>query len=123
MGGINSFSIAPNDNNKFISVGQERKITYWDLRKANAELVLESSPFKGESDELHSVAISHNNKYFAVGGSLGVVRIFDFANGNFITECKAHSSTISCVSFSSDDKQLVSTGRDGLIAIWNVFLP
>jgi len=52
MGGINSFSIAPNDNNKFISVGQERKITYWDLRKANAELIIEASPFKGESDEL-----------------------------------------------------------------------
>jgi hypothetical protein len=34
MGGINCFAIAPLDNNKFLSVGQERKITYWDLRKA-----------------------------------------------------------------------------------------
>jgi hypothetical protein len=33
MGGVNDFSIAPSDNNKFLSVGQERKITYWDLRK------------------------------------------------------------------------------------------
>jgi WD40 repeat protein len=33
MGGVNGFSIAPSDQNKFVSVGQERKITYWDLRK------------------------------------------------------------------------------------------
>ena len=123
MGGINSFCISPSDPNKYISVGQERKITYWDLRKAHEELILESSPFKGESDELCSVSISHNNKYFAVGGSLGIVRIFDYQSGQFITECRAHSSTINCVAFSGDDKQLISTGQDGLVAVWNVFLP
>jgi WD40 repeat protein len=78
MGGINSFALAPLDNNKFLSVGQERKITYWDLRKAYAETILESSPYKGESDELNSVAISNSNKYFAVGGVSGVLRLFEF---------------------------------------------
>ncbi len=68
MGGVNCFSIAPADNNKYVSVGQERKITYWDLRKAQPEVQLESSPYKGETDELFSIAISHNNKFFATGG-------------------------------------------------------
>lgn len=81
MGGVNCFSIAPADQNKFISVGQERKITYWDLRKANPETILESSPYRGESDELLSICISHNNKYFVTGGMLGIVRIYDFSNG------------------------------------------
>lgn len=123
MGGVNCFSIAPVDNNKFISVGQERKITYWDLRKTNAEVVLESSPYMGESDELYSVAISRNNKYFATGGSMGILRIYDFSSGQFIIECRAHTSAISQLRFSADDKQLISTGRDGLVSIWNIFLP
>ena len=93
------------------------------MRKVNAEAVLESSPFKGESEELNSVAISHNNKYFAVGGALGVLRVYEFASGQFITECRAHSSAILCVKFSPDDKQLISTGKDGLVAVWNIFLP
>ena len=76
MGGINCFAMSPLDNNKYISVGQERKITYWDLKRVNAEAVLDSSPFKGESEELNTVAISHNNKYFAVGGAIGVLRIY-----------------------------------------------
>ena len=122
MGGLNAFSIAPLDNNKFITVGQEKKITYWDLRKANPEAVLESSPYRGETDELNSIAISHSNKYFAVGGQSGVLRLYDFSAGQFIVECKAHSSAITEVNFSADDRQVISTGRDGLIAIWNIFL-
>ena len=55
MGGLNCFAMSPLDNNKYISVGQERRITYWDLRKVNAEAVLDSSPFKGESEELNTV--------------------------------------------------------------------
>ena len=84
MGGINGFSIAPQDNNKFISVGQERKITYWDLRKAQPEAILESSPYRGESDELLSVSVSRNNKYFATGGMAGILRVYEFSSGKFI---------------------------------------
>jgi len=122
MGGVNCFSIAPSDNNKFVSVGQERKITYWDLRKSNPEVVLESSPYRGESDELISICVSNNNKYFVTGGQLGIVRIYDFSSGDFITECRAHSNNITSVRFSPDDKQIISTGRDGLVVVWNFFL-
>ena len=122
MGGINGFAIAPLDKNKFISVGQERKITYWDLRKINAEAILESSPYRGETDELNSVAISNSNKYFAVGGATGVLRLYDFSSGQFIIDCKAHSGPITTVVFSGDDKQVISTGRDGLIAVWNIYM-
>ena len=83
---------------------------------------MESSPYKGESDELMSIAVSSNNKYFATGGALGVVRIYEFATGAFITVCRAHSSCITCVRFSPDDRQLVSTARDGLVVVWNFFL-
>ena len=122
MGGLNSFAIAPLDNNKFLTVGQERKITYWDLRKTQPEVVLESSPYKEETDELNSIAISRNNKYFVVGGALGILRIFEFSTGRFVADCRAHSNSISSVAFSPDDKQIISTGKDGLVAVWNVFL-
>lgn len=54
---------------------------------------------------------------------MGVVRIYEFSTGKFVFECKAHSNAVTCVCFSSDDKQVISTGKDGLIAIWNLFLP
>lgn len=33
MGGVNYFSIHPADQSKLLSVGQERAITYWDIKK------------------------------------------------------------------------------------------
>ena len=93
------------------------------MRKINAEAILESSPYRGETDELNSVAISNSNKYFAVGGAAGVLRLYDFSSGQFIIDCKAHSGPITTVAFSGDDRQVLSTGRDGLIAVWKIYLP
>jgi hypothetical protein len=33
MGGLNGFCIHPADQSKVITVGQERSITYWDMKK------------------------------------------------------------------------------------------
>jgi cytochrome c len=53
---------------------------------------------------------------------MGIVRIYDLATGQFLSDCRAHSSAIMCIKFSPDGKQIVSTGKDGLVAIWNVFM-
>jgi len=53
---------------------------------------------------------------------MGIVRIYDYQTGGFVTDCRAHSNSILSLRFSPDGKQIVSTGQDGLIAIWNVFL-
>lgn len=84
--------------------------------------MLDSSPYRGEQDELLSICISHNNKFFVTGGMLGIVRLYEFASGKFITECRGHSSAIASVKFAPDDKQIISAGRDGLVVVWNVFI-
>lgn len=81
MGGINCFSIKPNDNNKYLSVGQDRKITFWDIRKSQAEGSIESSPNPGESDELLAISVQNSGKLFATGGTMGVIRIYDLESG------------------------------------------
>ena len=77
MGGINCISLSPLDNNKYLSVGQDRKITFWDIRKSQAEAVIESSPNPGESEELMAIDIQSTGKLFATGGQMGIVRIYD----------------------------------------------
>lgn len=66
--------------------------------------MFDSSPRISDSDELLSVCISNSNKYFVTGGMLGIVRVYEFSSGKFICECRAHSSTITKVSFAPDDK-------------------
>lgn len=121
MGGINCFAISPEDEQKVVTVGQERSVTFWDLRKSNAEQILESSPVPGESDELFCVSVSCDGQLFATGGSLGTVRVWDYNTGECLNESKGHSNTITSIAFSPDNKQLISTGRDGLVLVWNLF--
>lgn len=122
MGGINSLCINQGDQSKVITVGQERSITYWDMRKAQPEAVLASSPNPNESDELFCIAISNDGRYFVTGGSLGIVRLWEYTTGRCVSEQKGHSHAIACVRFSPDGKQIISTGLDGLVLVWNVFM-
>ena len=121
MGGINSFAFHPENQNKFLSVGQERKITYWDLQKSDAESVVDSSTNPSESDEQYTIDITKDGKLFVTGGALGILRIWDHNNGTIISEHAGHSNTITSVKFTPDGKQIISTGRDGLVLVWNIF--
>jgi WD40 repeat protein len=78
MGGINCFAVSPTDSNQYLSVGQDRKITYWDIRKSQSQGSIESSPNPGESEELFAIDIQQTGKLFATGGQMGIVRIYDY---------------------------------------------
>lgn len=121
MGGVNSFCVNPMDSSKFISVGKERQITFWDMTKTAPEGAMNASPNPHESDELDDIVVSPDGKYFATGGSLGIVRVWEFSTGQCVSEQKGHSAPIICVTYSPDGKQIVSTGLDGLTLVWNIF--
>lgn len=118
MGGVNGFA---RTGDKFITVGQERQITYWDLNKSQPEAIMNSSPHQQESDELFCITISPDGKYFATGGSLGIVRVWEYGSGKCLSENKGHSGTVVCIRYAPDGKQIVSTGMDGLVLVWNIF--
>jgi len=120
MGGINSIAVF-NDERLYISTGQEKKITFWDLRQSTPVNIINTSPIANEDDELQSISLSKDNKYFVTAGTMGVVRVWDAAAYKMIGEAKAHSGPATSAVFSPDMKQVVSTGSDGLTMIWNLF--
>ncbi len=121
MGGINAVAML-NDQNAFLSVGQERKITYWQLNQSMPLAILNTSPYVQEDDELMAVSLSYTNRYFATGGILGILRVWDYQSKNIVAEARAHAGTITSIKFAPDDKQIVTTGTDGLVMIWNLYL-
>lgn len=98
-----------------VSVGQERRLTFWDMRQAtplNAITI---------GTEQLCISASSNGAMVAVGGLDCAVRVFGAVSGELIAECRGHSGHVLSVAFSPDDKQLVSTGVDGGIFVWNVY--
>ncbi len=124
MGGVNNFQISPNDENMLITIGQDRKITQWDLRQPKPARVISSNPFNklDEADELFGLALSNDGRYLATGGTLGIIRVYDINSGlKFLGENYAHSNTITGLTYTYDNKYLISAGEDSLILSFKNF--
>jgi WD40 repeat protein len=64
---------------------------------------------------------SNDGTLLAIGGTAGVLRIWDYSTRSQLSSQKIHSAQINSVAFSCDDKQVVSVGDDGSIVVWYVF--
>lgn len=98
-----------------LSVGQERKLTYWDMRQTDP---INLVPIGREQ---LCVCASSNGNVVAVGGVDAIVRLYDTLEYALLAECVGHSDAVLALMFSPDDRQLVSTGADGCVLIWNVY--
>ena len=120
IGGINTLDVT-RDANIVLTAGQEKKINKWDLRQTQPIASIDAGP-PPESDEITALAVSHDGRYFATGGTKEVIRIWDVQSMALVAEGHGHSNTISCIAWAYDNKQIISTGKDNCTMIWNVFL-
>lgn len=72
---------------------------------------------KGE--QLNCVAFAHDGKQI-VTGSGTTVHLWDIVTGAKIREYKGHAAKVRNVTFSPDDKFILSGGDDGTARIWDV---
>ena len=118
MGGINGVALSK-DQTIVLTVGQERRVTSWDLREQNPIGVRDLSPDLG--DEAMTIALSHSGLLFATAGTAQLLKLWDFNTLELLAVGKGHSGLICDVKFSPDDRQIVSVGDDGNVFVWNVF--
>jgi WD40 repeat protein len=144
MGGINAMKLSK-DQQTVLTAGQEKKITcvpfvsfsqryiclkncsvkfsasvyfrFWDLRKANPEQII--SP--AHDGEATCMAVSNDGTLFVTGGTDQRVKLWDFATGTCLADGVGHSNVVTAVEFAPDDRQIISTGLDGGIFVWNLF--
>ena len=122
MGGVNNFALNKTDPNMFVTVGQDRKITQWDIRQPKSVRSILSNPYNRSelADELFAVGISNDGRLLATGGTNGIVRVYDLPYLGFLYEQPAHSETITNVFFDSNDKYLISSGSDSQILTYKI---
>lgn len=100
---------------RLLSVGQERKLTEWDVRQADAVRALPAGR------EQLCLCASADSGLVAAGGVDSVVRLYDAATLALLAECVGHSDHVLSLRFSPDGRQLVSAGADGCVLVWNVY--
>jgi WD40 repeat protein len=122
MGGVNNFILNKQDKNMLITVGQDRRITQWDLRHPKPVKSISSNPYNRSdaADELFALDISNSNKYLVTGGTNGLIRCYDLSTLGFLNEVNAHSGVCTNIMFTNDDKYLISSGSDSQILTYSV---
>lgn len=92
--------------------------SFWDLRQPQPQRVTSGAHDEGEATCL---AVSHNGRFLASGGTDNRVRLWDMASGALVCDGVGHSARVNSLRFAPDDKQVISVGEDGCIFVWNVY--
>ncbi len=135
--------VVTKDSKYVISASDDKTIRVWDIERKKEERKILSNIGKGDKGKIYTIALSNDDRLLASGGYDGLINLFDFNSGKMLysmssNEYKskdyipwyipkrqrelrlnpANYSTLD-LSFSADDKYLVSAHSDNYIRIWN----
>jgi WD40 repeat protein len=102
------------DESQLVTVGSDRKVTYWDATDCSTIRELEGS----KTGEINSIDISPDGTQFVTGGGDRMVKLWDYDEGVCQRLGIGHSGTITRAVFSPDGERVVSVGDEGAIMIW-----
>ncbi|MEA2017252.1 MAG: caspase family protein, partial [Campylobacterota bacterium] len=115
------------DKTEIISVSNDKTIRVWDSKTGMEKRKILGNIKEGIEGSANTIALSKNNRYLAVGGTLnnngdyeyGNIRIYNYKTGKLIRVLKSHIATVSSLSFSSDDNYLISSSFDSTVKVWD----
>mmetsp|Transcript_131870 Transcript_131870/g.328804 ORF Transcript_131870/g.328804 Transcript_131870/m.328804 type:complete len:622 (+) Transcript_131870:90-1955(+) len=102
-----------------VSSSLDGKILFWDVDFADPTGCIDSPG--GTVLRLRCCEVSPSGRYIAVGSEDANLYIYDLATCSCIQECHGHSSGVTQVRWSPDQKQIVTAGKDSCVIIWNFF--
>lgn len=103
------------DSKYLLSCSDDCSVIVWDLESFTIDWALKKSiiPIK-------TLSCDYLNTNFAVSLSEAKISLINFASKSEIFIFSGHSGQINCLSFTSDNKYLISGSNDRSIKIWNL---
>ena len=71
---------------------------------------------------LLSISFSHGEKLVAAGCKDSIIRIWDSQTGHLVERLRGHDGAVYSVTFTQDDKGLISGSEDGKVKFWDLTL-
>ena len=110
---------------ELITCHADGRLLFWDIDYADSVAFLQAtSPTTGLAPRLLSVKLSPSGRFVASGGGDGLLYLFDLKDGQQLLQVSGHSGgPVSALSWTPDEKQLVTGSADKSLGIWNFFGP
>jgi len=100
------------------SASLDGRILFWDVDYADPTGCIESPSY---GIRLTCLEVSPSGRYIAAGTHDSRLFIYDLKTCSCIQECEGHAQAVVKVRWSPDQKQLVSSSKDGCVIVWNFF--
>lgn len=108
---VNSLAFSP-DGQTLLSGSDDHTIKFWNVKTGE-----ESNAFKFNY-EIKSVVFSSDGNLFAIGDYGGNIQIWDFQSKKDIFNERVHAAAVTSVVFSPDGRTLISSSKDGKLAVF-----
>ena len=106
------------NNNSFLTLSKDKSIKLFDLRKEEAIYTIDESKIPDQCDS--SLAISSDQKYFAVGSNNGIIYIINLNDGSINTNFNNSkgSGSINGLCWRPLRSQIYVGDSNGFLSIW-----
>lgn len=109
---VESLAFLP-DSRRLVSASRDATVRVWELASRRQHAV-----WRYHARSVLAVAVARGKPLVASAGQEGIVAVRD-AEGRTQSRCQGHVGWVQSVAFSSDDRWLVSAGRDNTARVWD----
>jgi WD40 repeat protein len=102
------------EESQLLTAGTDRKVSYWEAYDGSLIREIEAS----QSDAINGLDITQDGKYFVIGGSDKLVKVYRYEEGDLSYVGVGHSTDINKIKISPDQKHIVSVSSEGAIFVW-----
>ncbi|CAD7928444.1 unnamed protein product [Amoebophrya sp. A120] len=99
-----------------VSCGLDGRLLFWDIDVADPV-----GCFHERNCKYLCVEVSPSGQYVAAGSEDGFLFVFDLETSEKISQLEGHSGPVTSVVWSPDMRQIVTTGADASVCVWNFF--
>ncbi|GIL58625.1 hypothetical protein Vafri_13638 [Volvox africanus] len=112
---IRGLAVSP-DRVSVVTITLDRKVYMWDVRGPEPRW----TKVEAHGVEGGCIASDNGGNLFATGGADNAVKVFDWRNGTEVAGAALHSTPVTKLAFSPDDRGIVSVAIDGTLAFWQL---
>lgn len=118
-GNITDMTQRWDSENELITCDTTGRLLHWDIDVREPVLAIKDA---GHLPNLRTCAISPTGNYLAFAGDDSMLKILHVPSSQIVSLGRGHSGVIKCLSWTPDEKQIVTGGQDSCMCVWNFYL-